>query len=130
MQPHRLALTRDRFRRACCGLGTGVVLLGLGLLVGPGEAAARAARPAVAPPAADARRAREPAPLKRDRLRPNAAGEIENEDVFTIEGKVYKPEVFVFLGRKNLNLDWDLDDPRFKRSFLESVVKAVSEAPF
>ena len=105
------------------------MLLGLGMLVTPGEAWARAAvRPAA--PGAEARRAREPAAIKRDRMRTTAGGEIENEDVFTIEGKVYKPEVFVFLGRKNLNLDWDLDDPRFKRSFLESVVQAVSEAPF
>ena len=45
-------------------------------------------------------------------------------------GKIYKPEVFVFLGRKSLNLDWDLDDPRFKRSFLDAVINSVWGPPF
>jgi hypothetical protein len=58
-----------------------------------------------------------------------AKGENQMEE-FDIVGKIYKPEVFVFLGRKKLNLTWALDDPRFKKSFLERVIRSVWSAPF
>ena len=59
------------------------------------------------------------------------AGSGENQiEEFDIVGKIYKPEVFVFLGRKALNLSWDLDDPRFKRSFLDAVINSVWGPPF
>jgi len=58
-----------------------------------------------------------------------AGGENQIEE-FDIVGKIYKPEVFVFLGRKALNLTWDLDDPRFKKSFLEAVINSVWGPPF
>jgi hypothetical protein len=59
----------------------------------------------------------------------SAGGENQIEE-FDIVGKIYKPEVFVFLGRKALNLSWDLDDPRFKRSFLDAVINSVWGPPF
>lgn len=61
--------------------------------------------------------------------RRTAGGENQIEE-FDIVGKIYKPEVFVFLGRKALNLSWDLDDPRFKKSFLEAVINSVWGPPF
>ncbi|MDY0002215.1 MAG: hypothetical protein RBU30_13035 [Polyangia bacterium] len=65
-----------------------------------------------------------PAPPRRA-----AQGESQIEE-FDIIGKIYKPEVFVFLGRKSLGLNWDLDDPRFKRSFLDAVINSVWGPPF
>ena len=61
--------------------------------------------------------------------RRTAGGENQIEE-FDIVGKIYKPEVFVFLGRKALNLSWDLDDPRFKKSFLDAVINSVWGPPF
>lgn len=62
---------------------------------------------------------------------PSGASGGENQiEEFDIVGKIYKPEVFVFLGRKALNLSWDLDDPRFKRSFLDAVINSVWGPPF
>jgi hypothetical protein len=51
------------------------------------------------------------------------------EDI-KIEGKVYKPQAFHVINRKELNLAWDVSDPRFRRSFLTQVVKAVKRRPF
>jgi hypothetical protein len=51
------------------------------------------------------------------------------EDI-KIEGKVYKPQAFHVINRKELNLAWDVSDPRFRRSFLTQVVKAVRRGPF
>lgn len=76
---------------------------------------------AAAPEAA--RRAAAPPPRR------TTGGENQIEE-FDIVGKIYKPEVFVFLGRKALNLSWDLDDPRFKKSFLDAVINAVWGPPF
>lgn len=87
------------------------------LLYSPGGMSAQAA------PAGEPARAGAPA------VRRTATGENQIEE-FDIVGKIYKPEVFVFLGRKALNLSWDLDDPRFKRSFLEAVINSVWGPPF
>ncbi len=76
-------------------------------------------------PRAGERKRHEPEPVRRRRK--GADSQIEE---FDIVGKIYKPEVFVFLGRKSLNLSWDLDDPRFKRSFLDAVVNSVWGPPF
>lgn len=51
------------------------------------------------------------------------------EDI-EIEGKVYKPQAFHVINRKELNLEWDVRDPRFRRSFLTKVVTAVKKGPF
>jgi hypothetical protein len=51
------------------------------------------------------------------------------EDI-KIEGKVYKPQAFHVINRKELNLEWDVSDPRFRRSFLTLVVKSVRRRPF
>lgn len=53
---------------------------------------------------------------------------LEKEIVVT--GKHYKPRVFIFFGKPKLNLDWSLDDPRFKRSFLERTLSSVWSQPF
>lgn len=87
------------------------------LLYSPGGMSAQAA------PAGEPARAGAPAARK------TATGENQIEE-FDIVGKIYKPEVYVFLGRKALNLSWDLDDPRFKRSFLEAVINSVWGPPF
>ena len=101
------------------------VLIGLAItavfLYSPGGEEAWAA-PA---PKAGAPKAHEPAPVKKRRK----GGDSQIEE-FDIVGKIYKPEVFVFLGRKSLNLSWDLDDPRFKRSFLDAVINSVWGPPF
>jgi hypothetical protein len=99
------------------------VLIGLAItavfLYSPRGEVARAA-PA---PKAGERKAHEPEPVRRK----GVDSQIEE---FDIVGKIYKPEVFVFLGRKTLNLTWDLDDPRFKRSFLDAVINSVWGPPF
>lgn len=101
------------------------VLIGLAItavfLYSPRGEVARAA-PA---PRAGEPKAHEPEPVRKRR-------KIEDSQIeeFDIVGKIYKPEVFVFLGRKTLNLSWDLDDPRFKRSFLDAVINAVWGPPF
>ena len=51
------------------------------------------------------------------------------EDI-KIEGKVYKPQAFHVINRKELNLEWDVRDPRFKKSFLDTLVDAVRGSPF
>jgi hypothetical protein len=51
------------------------------------------------------------------------------EDI-KIEGKVYKPQAFHVINRKELNLEWDVRDPRFRKSFLSSLVAAVRKSPF
>jgi hypothetical protein len=76
-------------------------------------------------PKAGQRKAHEPEPVRKRRT----GGDSQIEE-FDIVGKIYKPEVFVFLGRKTLNLSWDLDDPRFKRSFLDAVINSVWGPPF
>lgn len=76
-------------------------------------------------PKAGQRKAHEPEPVRKRRK----GGDSQIEE-FDIVGKIYKPEVFVFLGRKTLNLSWDLDDPRFKRSFLDAVINSVWGPPF
>jgi len=76
-------------------------------------------------PRAGERKAHEPEPVRKRRK----GGDSQIEE-FDIVGKIYKPEVFVFLGRKALNLSWDLDDPRFKRSFLDAVINSVWGPPF
>ncbi len=48
----------------------------------------------------------------------------------TITGRHYKPKVFLFFGKPKLNLSWSVDDPRFKRSFLERTVDSVWKGPF
>ncbi len=45
-------------------------------------------------------------------------------------GKVYKPRVFIFMGKPKLNLNWSLDDARYKRSFLEHTLDSVWSRPF
>lgn len=97
------------------GLGILIALaLAFVFLYCPGrEAAAAPAQP----------RAAAPPPPRR------TGGENQIEE-FDIVGKIYKPEVFVFLGRKELNLNWDVDDPRFKRSFLDAVINSVWGPPF
>ena len=82
------------------------------------------AQAAPAPRAGD-RKKHEPEPVRKRRK-----GTDSQIEEFDIVGKIYKPEVFVFLGRKTLNLSWDLDDPRFKRSFLDAVINSVWGPPF
>lgn len=53
-----------------------------------------------------------------------------SEKKIVITGKHYKPRVFIFMGRPQLNLDWSVDDPRFKRSFLERTLDSVWTRPF
>jgi hypothetical protein len=95
-----------------------VLAIGLVFLYSPGGAVSRAA-PAGQPAAG--------AGGQGDQGANKGENQIEE---FDIVGKIYKPEVFVFLGRKALNLSWDLDDPRFKRSFLDAVINAVWGPPF
>ena len=52
-----------------------------------------------------------------------------HEPEVVIEGIVYKPRVFIFIGRPKLNLNWSLDVPRFKRSFLERTLNSVWSRP-
>jgi hypothetical protein len=94
-------------------------------LYSPGGEVARAAPGARAGDRTAGRRAHEPEPARRRRK-----GTDSQIEEFDIVGKIYKPEVFVFLGRKALNLSWDLDDPRFKRSFLDAVINSVWGPPF
>ena len=51
------------------------------------------------------------------------------EPVIVIKGITYKPRVFIFIGKPKLNLDWSVDDPRFKRSFLERTLNSVWSPP-
>lgn len=51
------------------------------------------------------------------------------EDI-EIEGKVYKPEAFHVISRKELSLEWDVEDPRFRRSFLDRVIASVESEAF
>lgn len=51
-------------------------------------------------------------------------------ETINIEGKIYKPQAFHVINRKELNLEWDVRDPRFKRSFLTSLIDAVRHRPF
>ena len=67
------------------------------------------------------------APATTSNRQPNAT---QPKDDFVFYGKVYKPKVFLFFGKPKLNLDWRLDDPRFKRSFLERTVDSVWTRPF
>ncbi|MFH2009967.1 MAG: hypothetical protein ABI333_25450 [bacterium] len=118
-------------RRRGLGNRFSVLLFGLAIvtvfLYPPGGAVARAPERAGAREgAAGGRKAHEPAPAARRRT---TGGESQIEE-FDIVGKIYKPEVFVFLGRKTLNLSWDLDDARFKRSFLDAVINSVWGPPF
>ena len=53
----------------------------------------------------------------------------QKEYEIVLYGKVYRPAVFDLLARYRMGLDWDLDDPRFKRSFLDKVLRSVSEDP-
>lgn len=52
-----------------------------------------------------------------------------HEPEVIIKGIIYKPRVFIFIGKPKLNLDWSLDDPRFKRSFLERTLDSVWSRP-
>ncbi len=51
------------------------------------------------------------------------------EDI-EIEGKIYKPEAFHVISRKDLSLEWDVEDPRFRRSFLDRVIASVESEAF
>ena len=120
----------DTPQRRVCGNRLSVLLFGLAIvavfLYCPRGAVARAPERAGArEKAADGRKKHEPAPVRRR----TTGGESQIEE-FDIVGKIYKPEVFVFLGRKALNLSWDLDDVRFKRSFLDAVINSVWGPPF
>lgn len=52
-----------------------------------------------------------------------------HEPEVVIEGITYKPRVFIFIGRPKLNLNWSVDDPRFKRSFLKRTLDSVWSRP-
>jgi hypothetical protein len=52
-----------------------------------------------------------------------------HEPEVIIKGIIYKPRVFIFIGKPKLNLDWSVDDPRFKRSFLERTLNSVWSRP-
>ena len=119
-------ILRNHFKKRLQGLLIALAFAFV-FLYSPGGAMARALAPEGAGRARPATggKAHEPKP----RARRSASGENQIEE-FDIVGKIYKPEVFVFLGRKSLNLSWDLDDPRFKRSFLDAVVNSVWGPPF
>lgn len=51
------------------------------------------------------------------------------EDI-EIEGKVYKPQAFHVINRKELNLEWDVGDSRFRSSFLSEVVSSIDSDVF
>ncbi|MCD6499663.1 MAG: hypothetical protein J7M25_15335 [Deltaproteobacteria bacterium] len=51
------------------------------------------------------------------------------EDI-KIEGKVYKPQAFHVINRKELSLRWDVGDPRFRGSFLNALLDSVKGDPF
>ncbi len=51
------------------------------------------------------------------------------EDI-KIEGKVYKPEAFHVVNRKELSLRWDIEDPRFGGNFLKRIMASVKRRPF
>ena len=51
------------------------------------------------------------------------------EDI-KIEGKVYKPEAFHVVNRKELSLRWDIEDPRFGGNFLARILNSVKRDPF
>ena len=53
-----------------------------------------------------------------------------SEPEYVVKGVIYKPRVFIFVGKPKLNLDWSLDDPRFKRSFLERTLDSVWSRTF
>ena len=63
-------------------------------------------------------------------VRAAAGGRAPREDVIVVTGKVYRPAVFDLLQRHQLGLEWDLDDLRFKQSFLDKVLRSVSSQPF
>lgn len=66
---------------------------------------------------------------KRSKREKSRGGLFILEDI-KIEGKVYKPQAFHVINRKELNLEWDVRDPRFRKSFLSSLVAAVRRSPF
>lgn len=103
--------------------GVAAVMLAGGL--GVARAQPRAARPARKNPKL------EPGDItkKRKKARATRGNLFVLEDI-KIEGKVYKPQAFHVINRKELNLEWDVRDPRFKKSFLGSLVGAVRKSPF
>ena len=111
---------RRRLRLRLASVLIGLVITAVFLYSPRGEVAYAA--PA---PKAGERKPHEPEPARKRRK-----GTDSQIEEFDIVGKIYKPEVFVFLGRKTLNLSWDLDDPRFKRSFLDAVINSVWGPPF
>ena len=97
------------------------------LLFGLGRAAWAQGRPR----AGDVlRKKHEPAPVrkkaKKDKGFRREGDYFVLEDI-KIEGKIYKPEAFHVINRKELNLQWDLGDPRFAGSLLSKVLDSVKE---
>ncbi len=56
-----------------------------------------------------------------------AAGSGFDEDLFTIEGKVQRPEVEVVIGRENVDKAFDIE---LRESFLQRIIDSLAEPIF
>ncbi len=69
----------------------------------------------------------EPAPVKKKRGGFKREGDYFVLEDIKIEGKIYKPEAFHVINRKELNLHWDIGDPRFAGSLLTKLLDSIKE---
>jgi len=92
--------------------------------------AARAAMPAGGGPGGKTKK-HEPGDItkKKDKGIKKSGDYFVLEDI-KIEGKVYKPEAFHVVNRKELSLRWDIEDPRFGGNFLARILSSVKRDPF
>jgi len=67
---------------------------------------------------------------KETKIKKSQGGSLFVLEDIEIEGKVYKPQAFHVINRKELNLEWDVGDSRFRSSFLSEVVSSIDSDVF